>query len=75
MCALCGDRSADERRPTTEVGQDHVLLVQELVRLLADGELFTLVTDSAASVTNNDAERTLRGPAQKTAVPDAPARR
>ncbi|MBS1982924.1 MAG: transposase [Bdellovibrionales bacterium] len=64
MCELCGDRFTNPRRPTTEAGQDHLLLVQELVRLLADGELFTFVRHPVASGTNNESERTLRGPAQ-----------
>ena len=45
------------------MGRDYSLLVQELVRLLADGELFTFVMHPAASGTNNESERTLRGPA------------
>ena len=54
---------ADESEPTSEAGKDHRNLVQELVRLLGEEELFTFVLHPAASGTNNEAERTLRGPA------------
>ena len=63
MCDVCGGRFADESEPTTEVERDYRNLVQELVRLLGDEELFTFVIHPAASGTNNEAERTLRGPA------------
>ena len=43
MCELCGDRFADESEPTTEAETDYRNLVQELVRLLGDEELFTFV--------------------------------
>jgi len=63
MCELCGGRFSDERVPTDEAERDFVNLVHELVRLLGDDELFTFVRHPAASGTNNEAERTLRGPA------------
>ena len=63
ICELCGDRFADESEPTSEAGKDHRNLVQELVRLLGEEELFTFVIHPAASGTNNEAERTLRGAA------------
>lgn len=63
MCELCGERFADESEPAGESERDFVNLVHELVRLLGDEELFTFVRHPAASGTNNEAERTLRGPA------------
>ena len=52
MCELCGDRFADESKPTTEAETDYRHLVQELVRLLGDEELFTFVMHPVASGTN-----------------------
>lgn len=63
MCVLCGDRFADESEPADDIQRDFVNLVHELVRLLGDDELFTFVRHPQASGTNNEAERTLRGPA------------
>jgi len=63
MCDLCGDRFADESEPTTDAGKGYRNLVWELARLLGDEELFTFVIHPEASGTNNEAERTLRGPA------------
>lgn len=63
LCNVCGDRFADESEPTTEVERDYRNLVRELVRLLGAEELFTFVIHPEATGTNNEAERTLRGPA------------
>jgi hypothetical protein len=63
MCDVCGDRFADESEPTTEVERDYRNLVLELVRLMGADELFTFVIHPEATGTNNEAERTLRGPA------------
>lgn len=63
MCELCGERFTDEGQPADDIQRDFVNLVHELVRLLGDEELFTFVRHPAASGTNNEAERTLRGPA------------
>ena len=43
---------------------DFANLVRELSRLLAADELFTFVKEPLATATNNEAERTLRSPAQ-----------
>lgn len=63
LCELCGDRWANRRRPTSDTERDFVNLVEELVRLLGADELFTFVLRPEATGTNNEAERTLRGPA------------
>jgi transposase len=64
MCDLCGERYADESVPTDPVEKDFFNLVQELVRLLGDEELFTFVLHPEVDGTNNEAERTLRNPGQ-----------
>lgn len=63
MCELCGDRFADESQPADDIERDFVNLVHELVRLMGYEELFTFVIHPQATGTNNEAERTLRGPA------------
>jgi len=63
LCDVCGARFADESEPATEAERDYRNLVHELVRLLGDEELFTFVIHPQAAGTNNEAERTLRGPA------------
>lgn len=63
MCEVCGDRFADQSEPADEAERDFVNLVHELVRLQGDEELFTFVRHPEASGTNNEAERSLRGPA------------
>jgi hypothetical protein len=63
LCALCGDRWSQRRAPTSDTERDFVNLIEELVRLLGEDELFTFVLHPQAGGTNNEAERTLRGPA------------
>ena len=64
LCDLCGDRFADETEPPTDLEGDYRNLVHELVRLMGESELFTFVTHPDVDGTNNEAERTLRDPAQ-----------
>ena len=45
-------------------GADHAALLKELVRCLADGELFTFVLHPEVEATNNISERTFRNSAQ-----------
>lgn len=49
--------------PRTPDERDFANLVQELFRLVADGELFTFVRHPEVEPTNNVSERELRGPA------------
>ncbi len=63
MCDLCGDRFADETEPESDNEKDFFNLVHELVRLMGEQELFTFVLHPAATGTNNEAERSLRGAA------------
>jgi hypothetical protein len=64
MIALCAPHLSDDS-PTPEGPEDDFRrLVNEIVRLLARAELFTFVTEPAVEPTNNEAERTLRNPAQ-----------
>jgi hypothetical protein len=61
---LCAGRWLDET-PTPEESEDaYRRLVNELMRLMLAQELFTFVTEAGVDGTNNEAERTLRTPAQ-----------
>ena len=64
LCDLCGDRFMDETEPSTDFEGDYRNLVHEVVRLMGESELFTFVTHPDVDGTNNQAERTLRDPAQ-----------
>ena len=71
---LCAPQWALELPPLEGLGNDYRLLVNEVMRLMLDQQLFTFVTAKAAAQpngvnqpvagTNNEAERTLRNPAQ-----------
>ena len=67
---LCVSRCDTEDTDRTVVmstdATDHEFqnLVDEIVRLMCDDELFTFVLHPAATGTNNEAERSLRGAAQ-----------
>lgn len=71
---LCAPLWALDLPPLEGIDNDYRLLVNEVMRLMLDQQLFTFVTAQAATQpngqsqpaagTNNEAERTLRGPAQ-----------
>jgi transposase len=71
---LCGAMWAAELPPLAGLDQDYRLLVNEVMRLMLNQQLFTFVTAQPAAQpnrttqpvagTNNEAERTLRGAAQ-----------
>ena len=62
---LCVSRCGDDATETTAAGTDQEFsnLMHEVVRLMCDDELFTFVLHPAATGTNNEAERSLRGAA------------
>jgi transposase len=72
--ALCAPDWDLERPPQKGLANDYRLLVNEVMRLLLEEQLFSFVTayvpeqpngvQQPLSGTNNEAERTLRGPAQ-----------
>ena len=74
ILALCGPMWAAELPPGEGPQDDYRLLCSELMRLMLSQQLFTFVTAApvespngekmAVSGTNNEAERTLRSPAQ-----------
>ena len=71
---LCGGVWAAELPPLEGPDNDYRLLVNEVMRLMLDRQLFTFVTAEPVAApqgttqpvagTNNEAERTLRGPAR-----------
>jgi hypothetical protein len=71
---LCGPTWAAELPKTAGPADDYRLLVNELMRLMVDRQLFTFVTTPAVTTpsgvtqpvsgTNSESERTLRNPAQ-----------
>jgi transposase len=71
---LCADLWVEELPPLKGTDNDYRLLVNEVMRLMLAQQLFTFVTAKEAKQpngaskpvagTNNEAERTLRGPAQ-----------
>lgn len=65
-CSLdcTGGRFVDESKPTDEAEKDFRNLVQELVRISGDDELFNFVIYPEADGTNNISERHLREPAK-----------
>ena len=74
ILALCGPMWAEDLPPLEGLDNDYRLLVNEVMRLMLAEELFTFVTAKPAPQpngetqpvggTNNEAERTLRAPAQ-----------
>jgi len=74
VLSLCGAYSIDELLSVAGLDHDFGLLVAEVLRLMWNQSLFTFVTTppvqqpngttKPVSGTNNEAERTLRGPAQ-----------
>jgi hypothetical protein len=67
LSALCVSRcQADDVQVKSDDETDHEFnnLVQEVARLMCDCELFTFVLHPEATGTNNEAERSLRNPAQ-----------
>lgn len=74
---LCGAWAA-ESEPLESLQDDYRRLINEIMRLLLDGQLFTFVTvkpveqpngeSQAVGGTNNEAERTLRNPAKARAT-------
>jgi hypothetical protein len=63
LCDLIGPYHARRSPPTSDLQREFLNLIDELQRLLGDDELFTFVLHPEATGTNNEAERTLRGPA------------
>lgn len=61
---LCFDFRPGEQQRQAPGGTDLAALLKELVRCLADGELFTFVLHPDVNATNNVSERTLRNSAQ-----------
>jgi transposase len=71
---LCGPAWSAELPPCEGPANDYRLLINELMRLMIDEQLFTFVTAARGQTprgetisvpgTNNEAERTLRSPAQ-----------
>jgi hypothetical protein len=64
VCDCTGARFTDETKPADEVEKDFVNLTHEIVRLMADDELFTYAIHPEADGTNNASERQLRDSAQ-----------
>lgn len=64
ICDCTGARFADHSLPSDDAERDFVNLTQEIVRLLANDELFTYVIYPEVDGTNNESERTLRHPSQ-----------
>jgi hypothetical protein len=74
MLKLCGSRWFAESSPTEGPENDYRLLINELMRLMLERQLFTFVTAAPVAAphgdpqpvagTNNEAERTLRFAAQ-----------
>ena len=61
LAKYCDDEAKQPLRTFVSEFQN---LVHELIRLMAEGELFTFVVHPEATGTNNEAERSLRGAAQ-----------
>ena len=65
LCQLLGEFVIDEPSPPVgTTARDFHNLMHEFTRLSMENELFTFVQHPAATGTNNEAERTLRSPAQ-----------
>lgn len=65
LCELCRRRVEDAHVPPPGAERDFYNLVQELIRLMADQELFTFVLDPSVPATNNASEQALRSPARQ----------
>ena len=62
LAAVCMVRCEERmNEPLNEDDHEFYNLVHEVVRLMADEELFTFVTHAEVDATNNEAERSLRG--------------
>ena len=62
--SLCSRFRPQEQQRQAPGGADYAALLKELVRCLADGELFTFVLHPEVEATNNVSERTFRNSAQ-----------
>ncbi len=62
--SLCSRFRPQEQQRQAPGGEDYAALLKELVRCLADGELFTFVLHPEVEATNNISERTFRNSAQ-----------
>lgn len=61
---LCSGRRVDASAAAGTPDDDYRCLLNEVNRLMLRCELFTFVTEPSVAATNNEAERTLRTPAQ-----------
>jgi transposase len=64
LCDLCRPHQRDTTSDMKPHERDFANLIDELLRLFLDGELFTFVLVPGVEATNNLSERLLRGPAQ-----------
>jgi transposase len=64
LCDLCRPHQRDTTQDLKPHERDFANLIDELLRLFRDGELFTFVLVPGVEATNNLSERLLRGPAQ-----------
>lgn len=64
LWGLCGHFQCETSADMIPHQRDFANLIEELIRLLMDGELFTFVLVPGVDSTNNISERLLRGPAQ-----------
>lgn len=62
--SLCSRFRPEEEQRQAPGGEDYAALLKELVRCLADAELFTFVLHPEVEATNNVSERTFRNSAQ-----------
>jgi len=62
--SMCFSFRPDEQQKEAAGGKDYAALLRELVRCLADNELFTYVLHPEVEATNNASERTFRNAAQ-----------
>lgn len=64
LCELCRRYQHETTSDMKPHERDFANLIDELLRLLLDGELFTFILVPGVDPTNNISERLLRGPAQ-----------
>lgn len=62
--SLCSRFRPEQEQRQAPGGEDYAALLKELVRCMADGELFTFVLHPEVEATNNVSEQTLRNSAQ-----------
>ena len=62
--SLCSRFRPEQQQRQAPGGEDYAALLKELVRCLADAELFTFVLHPEVEATNNVSERTFRNSAQ-----------